>query len=86
MKNFLDDVLGSFTERGKFCIEFTEKNLSLALEYFCWTVLFCCNGQRNGQKFMRAFKYRVFIKYCVFFEDFKIYSGLWPLSVSPRCQ
>ena len=22
----------------------------------------------------------------VFFEDFKIYSGLWPLSVSPRCQ
>ena len=21
-----------------------------------------------------------------FFEDFKIYSGLWPLSVSPRCQ
>ena len=29
--------------------------------------------------------YRVFIKYCVFFEDFKIYSGPWPLSVSPRC-
>ena len=28
--------------------------------------------------------YRVFIKYCVFFEDFKIYSGLWPLSVSLR--
>ena len=26
--------------------------------------------------------YRVFIKYCVFFK----YSGLWPLSVSPRCQ
>ena len=26
--------------------------------------------------------YWVFIKYCVFFEDFKIYSGLWPLSVS----
>ena len=22
----------------------------------------------------------------VFFEDFKIYSELWPLSVSPRCQ
>ena len=21
-----------------------------------------------------------------FFEDFEIYSGLWPLSVSPRCQ
>ena len=21
-----------------------------------------------------------------FFEDFRIYSGLWPLSVSPRCQ
>ena len=30
--------------------------------------------------------YRVFIKYCVFFQDFKIYSRLWPLSVSPRCQ
>ena len=30
--------------------------------------------------------YRVFIKYCVFFEDFKIYSGLWLLSVAPRCQ
>ena len=30
--------------------------------------------------------YRVLIKYCVFFEDFEIYSGLWPLSVSPRCQ
>ena len=29
--------------------------------------------------------YRVFIIYFVFFfEDFKIYSGLWPLSVSPR--
>ena len=26
--------------------------------------------------------YRVLIKYCVY-EDFKIYSGLWPLSVSP---
>ena len=25
--------------------------------------------------------YRVFIKYCVFFENFKIYSGLWPFSV-----
>ena len=23
--------------------------------------------------------YRVFIKYCVFFEDFKIYSRLWPI-------
>ena len=22
----------------------------------------------------------------VFFEDFKIHSGLWPFSVSPRCQ
>ena len=32
------------------------------------------------------FWYRVFIEYCVFFEDSKIYSGLWPLSVSPRCQ
>ena len=31
-----------------------------------------------------SFNYRVFIKYCFFFEDFKIYSGLWPLSVSPR--
>ena len=30
--------------------------------------------------------YRVFNKYCVCFEDFKIYSGLWPLSVSPRFQ
>ena len=27
--------------------------------------------------------YRVFIKYCVFFEDFKIYSGFWPFSVFP---
>ena len=25
------------------------------------------------------------IKYCVFFENFKIYSGLWPLSVFQRC-
>ena len=33
-----------------------------------------------------CFNYRVFIKYCFFFEDFKIYSGLWPLLVSPRCQ
>ena len=31
--------------------------------------------------------YRVFIKYCgFFFENFKIYSGLWPLSISSRCQ
>ena len=30
-------------------------------------------------------KYRVFIKYCVFFENFKIYSGLWPLTVFQRC-
>ena len=30
--------------------------------------------------------YWVFIKYCVFYEDFKIYSGLWTLSVSLRCQ
>ena len=29
------------------------------------------------------FTNRVFIKYCVIS---KIYSGLWPLSVSPRCQ
>ena len=34
-----------------------------------------------------AFRYRVFIKYCFFPKIFKIYSGLWPLSVSPRwCQ
>ena len=33
-----------------------------------------------------SFNYRMFIKYCFFFEDFKIYSELWPLSVSPRCQ
>ena len=30
-------------------------------------------------------KYRMFIKYCVFFENFKIYSGLWPLLVFQRC-
>ena len=29
--------------------------------------------------------YRVFFKYCVFPENLKIYSGLWPLSVFPRC-
>ena len=29
--------------------------------------------------------YRVFIKYCVFLESFKIYSWLWPLFVFPRC-
>ena len=31
--------------------------------------------------------YRMFIQFCgFFFKDFKIYSGLWPLSVSPWCQ
>ena len=30
--------------------------------------------------------YKVFIKNCVFFKDFKIYSGLWSLSDFPRCQ
>ena len=30
----------------------------------------------------RQVKYRVFIKYCVFSEDFKIYSGLLLFSVS----
>ena len=29
--------------------------------------------------------YRVFSKYCVW-ENFKIYSVLWPFSVFPRCQ
>ena len=42
----------------------------------------------NSQWFIvKTIMNRVFIEYCVsFFEDFKIYSGLWPLSVSPRCQ
>ena len=31
--------------------------------------------------FCLVFLNRVFIKYCVFFENFKIYSGLWSLSV-----
>ena len=31
-------------------------------------------------------RYRVLIKYCVFSEDFKIYSGLWPCSVLARVQ
>ena len=31
-------------------------------------------------------RYREFIKFCCFPEDINIYSGLWPLSVSPRCQ
>ena len=29
--------------------------------------------------------YKEFIKYCVFYENLKIYSGLWPLSVFHRC-
>ena len=31
-------------------------------------------------------RYRVFIKYFVFSKIFKVYSGLWPHSVSPWCQ
>ena len=42
--------------------------------------------RKARQKQSHGNMYRVFIKYCVFFEDFKIYSGLWPLSVSHRCQ
>ena len=41
--------------------------------------------QMNNGKNRLKIKYRVFIKYCVSFENFKIYSGLWPLSVFQRC-
>ena len=66
----------------------------------CWSVnynytpgkLCQANGQTNrprdqpteGKICTIPITYRVFIKYCVFFEDFKIYSGLWPLSVSSQ--
>ena len=40
----------------------------------CWLV--CHNFLLKGGR------YRVFIKYCVFFEDFNIFSGLCFLSMS----
>ena len=41
--------------------------------------------QMNNGKNRLKIKYRVFIKYCVSFENFKIYSGLWLLSLPALC-
>ena len=42
-------------------------------------------GRHPVYKFLYVVRYRVFIKLLCFFKDFKIFSVLWPLSVSPRC-
>ena len=53
----------------------------------CELWFLCQTNLCSFNSFMCPLKtYRVFIKYCVFFEDFLKFSGLMTFSVFPRCQ
>ena len=71
--------------------EHVKRNKTLKLAWLQWYTL--SRGHWNHSSILhlsagiwllvrRSSSYRVFIKYCVFFEDFKIL----PFSVFPRCQ
>ena len=60
------------------------QNLTVAKKWLVPALIM--NYYSLDSKLKISIKYRVFIKYCFFFQIFKKYSGLWPFSVFPRCQ
>ena len=73
-----------------YLFRYLERFTNLYTKLFCILLLWTAVGHFNpalSAAFLMASSllqasqllYRVFIKYCGFFKDFKIYSRLWPL-------